>query len=132
MGSGAIDAWKVMNDLYPKDNLQKPRRPGTAAAANPVCISCKSTDLMLDWAYMGDKVEGAAFSRESNVVDMARKTSHSVNCNFCHDPHSAKPRVVRDGLIQALTRTDFPTVYSEDPNRTKIEVKDMGVRGFTQ
>ncbi len=132
MGSGAIDAWKVMNDLYPKDNLQKPRRPGTAAAANPVCISCKSTDLMLDWAYMGDKVEGAAFSRESNVVDMARKTSHSVNCNFCHDPHSAKPRVVRDGLIQALTRTDFPTVYSEDPNRTKIEVKDMGVRGFTR
>ena len=130
MGSGDFDAWSVMKDIAPDNNAQKPQRIGTAAAANPVCISCKSTDLMLDWAYMGDKNDKATFSRQSNVVDMARKTSHSLNCNFCHDPHSAKPRIVRDALIQALTRTDYPTVYSEDPNRTKIDVKDVGVRGF--
>ena len=130
MGSGSFDAWSAMKDIAPETNAQKPHRIGTAAAANPVCISCKSTDLMLDWAYMGDKNEKATFSRESNVVDMARKTSHALNCNFCHDPHSAKPRIVRDALIQALTRTDYPTVYSEDPNHTKIDVKDVGVRGF--
>ena len=47
-------------------------------------------------------------------------------------PHSAKPRIVRDGLIQALTRTDIPSLYSEDPKATKINVIDMGVRGFTR
>mgnify|MGYP001439384066 CR=1 FL=1 len=61
-----------------------------------------------------------------------RNINHAVNCNFCHDPHSAKPRIVRDGLIQALTRTDIPSLYSEDPKATKINVIDMGVRGFTR
>lgn len=131
-GDGAIKVWDVINDKYPEDNAQKPRRPGTAAAGNSVCWTCKSTDLMLDWAYLGDKHPEAKFSRESAVVDVMRAINHSVNCNFCHDPHSAKPRVVRDGLIQALTRTDYPTLYSEDPKKTKIEVVDMGVRGFTR
>ncbi len=130
MGDGAFKVWDVINDKYPEDNAQKPRRAGTAAAGNPVCWTCKSTDLMLDWAYLGDKNPNAKFSRESNVVDIMRNVNHSLNCNFCHDPHSAKPRVVNHALIEALTRTDFPTVYSEDAKRTKIEVVNMGVRGF--
>ena len=130
MGDGAFKVWDVINDKYPEDNAQKPRRAGTAAAGNPVCWTCKSTDLMLDWAYLGDKHPNAKFSRESNVVDIMRNVNHSLNCNFCHDPHSAKPRIVSHGLIQALTRTDFPTLYSEDPKRTKIEVVNAGVRGF--
>ena len=130
MGDGAFKVWDVINDKYPEDNVQKPRRAGTAAAGNPVCWTCKSTDLMLDWAYLGDKHPNAKFSRESNVVDIMRNVNHSLNCNFCHDPHSAKPRIVSHGLIQALTRTDFPTLYSEDPKRTKIEVVNAGVRGF--
>lgn len=131
-GDGALRVWDVINDKYPQDNAQKPRRPGTAAAGNPVCWTCKSTDLMLDWAYLGDKHPEAKFSREAAVVDVMRNVNHALNCNFCHDPHSAKPRVVRDGLIQALTRTDIPSLYSEDPKKTKIEVVDMGVRGFTR
>ena len=132
MGDGAFRVWDVIKDNYPEDNVHKPRRPGTAAAVNSVCWTCKSTDLMLDWAYMGDKVEGAKWSRQSNPVDLMRNVNHALNCNFCHDPHSTQPRVVRDGLIQALTRTDFPTVYSQDPKATKINVIDMGVRGFTR
>lgn len=130
MGDGAFKVWDVINDKYPEDNAQKPRRAGTAAAGNPVCWTCKSTDLMLDWAYLGDKNPNAKFSRESAVVDIMRNVNHSLNCNFCHDPHSAKPRVVSHGLIDALTRTDFPTVYSQDPKHTKIEVVSAGVRGF--
>lgn len=129
---GPIRVWDVINDKFPEHNQHKAFYPGTAAAANPVCWTCKSTDLMLDWAYLGDNVEGTTFSRESNVVDIMRNINHALNCNFCHDPHSTQPRVVRDGLIQALTRTDIPTLYSEDPKKTKIEVVDMGVRGFTR
>ena len=132
MNEGPIRVFDVVEDKYPQDNLHKPRRPGTAAAANPVCWTCKSTDLMLDWAYLGEKHPEAKYSRQSNVVDVFRNINHALNCNFCHDPHSTQPRIVRDGLIQALTRTDFPTVYSQDPKATKINVIDMGLRGFTR
>lgn len=81
---------------------------------------------------LAEKHPEAKFSRQSNVVDVMRSINHAVNCNFCHDPHSAKPRIVRDGLIQALTRTDIPSLYSEDRRPTKINVIDMGVRGFTR
>ncbi len=81
---------------------------------------------------MGDPVPGAKWSRSSKVVEFVKSVNHANNCIFCHDPHAAKPRVVRDALIQALTRKDFPTLYSEDPNKTKFEVKDMGVRGFNR
>jgi len=63
---------------------------------------------------------------------MAQDVSHSLNCFFCHDPHSAKPRVVRDGLIQALTRPEKDTLWHKDPKATKIDVRDMGVRGYTR
>jgi formate-dependent nitrite reductase cytochrome c552 subunit len=129
-GGGDFKVWDVIEDLYPDNTDQKPFKPGTAAAANPVCINCKTTDHILDWAYMGDPVPGAKWSRTSKVVEMAKAVNHSVNCNFCHDPHAAKPRIVRDGLIQAVTRTDFPTLYSQDPRKQKVDVKTLGMRGF--
>ena len=33
--------------------------PGTAAVANPVCMSCKTSRHSLDWAYMGDPAPAA-------------------------------------------------------------------------
>ena len=44
--------WDVLKDNYPDNNAQKVHKPGTAAAANAVCWSCKSTDVMMDWAYL--------------------------------------------------------------------------------
>ncbi len=129
---GNFKVWDKIQDTIPANNAQKPHKPGTAAAANPVCWTCKSTDAMMDWAYLGDPKAGAKWSRASNPVELVKTINHSVNCNFCHDPHSAKPRVVRDALIQALTRTDYPTLYSESANKTPIEVKDMGLRGFNR
>ncbi|MEG1969705.1 MAG: ammonia-forming cytochrome c nitrite reductase subunit c552 [Burkholderiaceae bacterium] len=129
---GNIKVWDVIKDNYPDNSDQKAFKPGTAAAANPVCWTCKSTDLILEWAYLGDAEPSAKWSRTSKVVDLVKNVNHSLNCNFCHDPHSAKPRIVRDALIQAVTRTDFPTLYSEDPKRTKIDVKDLGLRGHTR
>ena len=119
-------------DLYPDNTDQKVFKPGTAAAANAVCLSCKTQDHILDWAYMGDPAPSAKWSRTSKVVELAKSSNHALNCIYCHDPHGAQPRIVRDALIDAVTRTDFPTLYSLDPNRTKVDVKDMGVRGHTR
>jgi hypothetical protein len=98
---GNFKVWDVIQDNYPDNTDQKVFKPGTAAAANPVCISCKTQDHILDWAYMGDPVPGAKWSRSSKVVEFVKSVNHANNCIFCHDPHAAKPRVVRDALIQA-------------------------------
>jgi len=131
-GTGDFKVNDLLVDLYPDNTDQKAFKPGTAAAANPVCLSCKTQDHILEWAYMGDPVPQAKWSRTSKVVELAKSMNHALNCIFCHDPHAAKPRIVRDALIEAVTRTDFPTLYSQDPKKTKVEVKDMGVRGFTR
>jgi nitrite reductase (cytochrome c-552) len=81
---------------------------------------------------MGDPGKGAKWSRTSNVVELARTLQHGANCFHCHDPHAAKPRIVRDALIDALTKPEKDTLWHKDPNRTKIEVMEMGMRGYTR
>ena len=129
--AGNIKVWDVLEDKYPGQD-HKVFKPGTAAAANPVCMSCKTADHILDWAYLGDPVPGAKWSRTSKVQEFVKDTNHSLNCFFCHDPHSAKPRVIRDGLIQALSRPEKDTLWHKDPRAAKIEVKEFGLRGFTR
>lgn len=128
---GNFKIWDVLVDEYPGEP-HKAFKPGTAAAANPVCMSCKSSDHILDWAYLGDPVPEAKWSRLSKVNEFVKDTNHSLNCNFCHDPHSAKPRVIRDGLIQALTRPQADTLWHQDPKGAKIKVKELGERGFVR
>jgi nitrite reductase (cytochrome c-552) len=130
--SGNYKVWDVLKDNYPDNTDQKVFKPGTAAAANPVCMSCKTQDHILDWAYMGDPAPTAKWSRTSKVVEFVKDVNHAMNCFFCHDPHSAKPRVVRDALIQALTRPEKDTLWHQDARAGKIEVKDLGVRGHTR
>jgi formate-dependent nitrite reductase cytochrome c552 subunit len=128
---GNFRIWDVLEDQFPGED-HKAFKPGTAAAANPVCMSCKTQDHILDWAYLGDPVPGAKWSRTSKVNEFVKDVNHSLNCFFCHDPHSAKPRVVRDGLIQALTRPEKDTLWHRDARGAKIDVKDLGVRGYTR
>jgi len=128
---GDFKLWDAITDLYPGEP-HKVFKPGTAAAANPVCMSCKTADHILDWAYMGDPVPEAKWSRLSKVTDFVKDLNTSMNCIFCHDPHAAKPRIIRDGLIQALTRPEKDTLWHKDPKGAKIDVKDLGERGFTR
>jgi len=121
----------VLVDKQPGEP-HKAFKPGTAAAANPVCMSCKTADHILDWAYLGDPDPKAKWSRTSKVQDFVKDVNHSLNCIFCHDPHSAQPRVIRDGLIQALTRPEKDTLWNSDPNGAKIDVMELGVRGHTR
>lgn len=123
-------AWDILTDTHPEVKEQKAFIPQSATAANPVCLQCKTQDHILKWAYMGDPVKGAQWSRTSNVVEAAKDVEHGLNCFTCHDPHAAKPRIVRDGLIEALTQKDGDTLWHKDPKRTSIRVIDMGLRGF--
>jgi len=125
-------AWDILMDTQPTATVHRPFITQGAAAANPVCLQCKSQDQILKWSYMGDPVPGTEWSRKSFVPDMAKATNHGLNCFYCHDPHAAKPRVVRDGLIQALTRPEADTLWHKDPKDTSFKVIDMGLRGFNR
>jgi len=122
--------WDVLVDTRPETNEHKPFLTQSAAAANPTCMQCKTQDNILNWAYKGDAHPAARFSRLSNPVEVARSVSYGLNCFTCHDPHAAKPRIVRDGLIEALTRPEADTLWHKDPKRTGIQVIEMGLRGF--
>ena len=125
--------WDILTDTHHETKEQKVFLTQSAAAANPVCLQCKTQDQILKWAYMGDKVEGkTTWDRTSNVVEEAKDVNHALNCFICHDPHAAKPRIVRDGLIAALTRPEADTLWHKDPNHTNFKVIDMGLRGFTR
>lgn len=125
--------WDILQDTHPEVPTQKAFMRQTATANNPVCMSCKTADHILDWAYMGDPVPGAKWSRTSNSVEMAKAMQHSLNCFMCHDPHSAEPRIVRDALIDAMTNpSGKDNLYQQDPNKVKAEVIEMGERGFTR
>jgi len=122
--------WDIVEDREPSTSDQKTFIPQSATAANPVCLQCKSQDHILKWSYMGEPLPGAQWSRTSKPVELVRDLQHGLNCFTCHDPHAAKPRIVRDGLIQALTRPEGDTLWHKDPKHTNITVMDMGVRGF--
>lgn len=122
---GPVKAWDVIEDRYPDVKEQKVFLPETAAAVNPTCMQCKTQDQILKWKYMGDKDERAMWDRTSNPVAMAKDVQNGMNCFICHDPHAAKPRIVRDALIQALTRPEKDTLWHKDKNPTKIDVRDF-------
>ena len=85
------DLATILTDAEPASSDQKKFLSQTATAANPVCLSCKSQQTILDWKYMGDPDPKAKWSRASKVVEMARVVKQPLNCFACHDPHSAGP-----------------------------------------
>lgn len=117
-----VNLWDILEDRYPDTKDHKAFMPESAPAANPTCLQCKSSDHILKWKFMGDKDPRAKWDRSSNVVDLVKDLQNPVGCIHCHDPHAAKPRIVRDGLIQALTRPEADTLWHKDSRRTGIEV----------
>ena len=120
-----IKAWDVLEDKYPETKEHKSFIPESAAAANPTCLKCKTNDSILKWKYLGEKDKGAKWDRSSNVVEYAKDLQNVVGCIHCHDPHATKPRVVRDAMIQALTRKESDTLWHNDQKKTGIKVVDF-------
>jgi len=134
--------WDVVYDAHPEDGevlesheLDTAFRPHKAGArlSSSTCLTCKTGEHILDWPYMGTPQEKAKFNRATQPYQILKVVNYSLTCNFCHDPHSAEPRVIRDSFIKALTDPEFKdNVYQSDPHKTKLEVIDMGERGFVR
>jgi nitrite reductase (cytochrome c-552) len=95
--------------------------PQTAKAANTVCFTCKTSDLVLKWPYRGDPNPASPLKRGPNSAAVELAKNHLQNpmaCIHCHDPHAAKPRVIRDGLIEAVVDRNEGT-YPYDPAKSK-------------
>jgi formate-dependent nitrite reductase cytochrome c552 subunit len=108
--------WDVLTDKGADYKLKE-----TAMAGNPTCIQCKTSDHILKMKYMGDKDPKAKWDRTSNIVDVAKDTNNPVGCIHCHDPHGTQPRVVRDGLIQAIERDTKGNIFAKD-GKTDLKV----------
>jgi formate-dependent nitrite reductase cytochrome c552 subunit len=102
--------------------------PQTAKAANTVCFTCKTTDTVLKWPYMGDPHPATDLKRGGNpaAMEMAKKyIQNPMGCIHCHDPHAAKPRVVRDALIQAVVDRGEGTYPYDKEKSKKVTIKKI-------
>lgn len=134
--------WDLLYDAYPEDGdnpiadhgLEGTSfRPhaGIYLLGQSSCFTCKTSEMILEWPYGGDPAEGAKYSLQTKPVEIMKGLNVSLTCNTCHDPHSAEPRIVRDTIIKALTDPLYKdNVYQSNPERTKIEVVEMGERGY--
>lgn len=120
-----VKAWDALKDGFPETNAHKPFIPESASAAGPTCLQCKTSDSILKWKFMGEKDVSAKWDRTSNVVEYAKDLQNVVGCVHCHDPHATKPRIVRDALIQALTRPEKDTLWHKDEKRTGMKIIDF-------
>jgi nitrite reductase (cytochrome c-552) len=95
--------------------------PGLASAGNPVCLQCKTSDLILTWKHMGDPDPRAKWDRTSDVNALIRDVHNPMGCIHCHDPHATRPRIVRDALLEGIAR-EGANPYAEDKGKDQIEV----------
>ncbi len=134
--------WDTIYDAYPEEGNEikthtartswRPHKGGPNFNSS-ICMTCKTGQQILDWPYMGEPHEKARFNRATPGYEVLKAVNYGVTCNLCHDPHSAEPRVIRDGFIRALTDPEFKdNVYQLNPKKTKVEVIDMGERGFVR
>jgi formate-dependent nitrite reductase cytochrome c552 subunit len=102
--------------------------PQTAKAANTVCFSCKTSDHVLKWGYLGDPLPGAALKRGLNpaAVEMAKNhVQNPMGCIHCHDPHATKPRVIQSPLIQAAVDRGEGTYPYDSKKSAEVTIRKI-------
>lgn len=136
--------WETLIDTRPQEGdaikpsktLSLTWRPhkGREIMGRSDCLKCKTSDNMMDFAYLGKKHPKAPLAFNDPDHKVLKTVNNSFNCITCHDPHSAEPRIVFDHLIEAMTHKDFKDYnYQKNAGKTgypKIEVFNMGVRGY--
>jgi nitrite reductase (cytochrome c-552) len=136
-------AWDVISDKFPQNGeLMKGDvvgigwRPhkGREGQQDSRCLVCKTTETMLGYQYELTKPNPKGYDFSSPVVPMLKSVKTGFNCNFCHDPHSAEPRIVFSPLIESMAGANGKNnAYQKNLGSkamTPIEVVDMGVRGY--
>lgn len=135
--------WNVIKDAHPEqgDQMQgdiigigwRPHK-GRETSQESRCLVCKTTDTMLEYQYDVTEPNPKGYDFSSPVVPMLKKINQGFNCNFCHDPHSAEPRIVFAPLIESMTGPDGKdNAYQKNVGSkamTPIETVEMGMRGF--
>jgi formate-dependent nitrite reductase cytochrome c552 subunit len=102
--------------------------PQTAKAANTVCLTCKTSDMVTKWPYMGDPNPNSPLKRALNpgAIDMAKNhLQNPMGCIHCHDPHAAKPRVIRDALIEVVVDRGEGTYPYDKAKSKEITIQKM-------
>ena len=101
--------------------------PQTAKAANTVCLTCKTSDHVLKWPYRGDANPNSPLKRAPNpaAIEMAKNIQNPMGCIHCHDPHAAKPRVIRDALIEAVVDRGEGTYPYDQKKSQEITLKKI-------
>ena len=136
--------WEALTDtrpnegdkILPSKTLSLTWRPhkGREIMGRSDCLKCKSSDNILDYAYLGAKNPKAPLAFDDPDHKVLKTVNNSFNCITCHDPHSAEPRIVFDHLIEAMSHPDYKDYnYQKNAGKTgypKIEVINMGVRGY--
>ena len=144
MSKPGAPMWEALIDTRPQEGdaikpsktLSLTWRPhkGREIMGRSDCLKCKTSDNMMDFAYLGKKHPKAPLAFNDPDHKVLKTVNNSFNCITCHDPHSAEPRIVFDHLIEAMTHKDFKDYnYQKNAGKTgypKIEVFNMGVRGY--
>lgn len=146
-GAPQEDHWKNIIDDFPQNgDLMKGDvigigwRPhkGREGQQDSRCLLCKTSETMLEYAYDVTAPNPKGYDFDSKVVPMLKGTHSGFNCNFCHDPHSAEPRVIFAPMIESMTgKNGRGNTYQRQAKKgskafPSMEVIDMGVRGFTR
>ena len=107
--------WEALTDtrpnegdkILPSKTLSLTWRPhkGREIMGRSDCLKCKSSDNILDYAYLGAKNPKAPLAFDDPDHKVLKTVNNSFNCITCHDPHSAEPRIVFDHLIEAMSHT---------------------------
>ncbi len=138
--------WDVITDNYPQNEFKMMggtvgigwrAHKGREGQQDSRCLLCKTSETMFEYKYdlTEDNPKGYDFS--SPVVPMLKKINTGFNCNFCHDPHSAEPRIIFSPLIESMAGENgkdnfYQKNLGKNKAMTPIEVVDMGMRGFTR
>ena len=144
MSKPGAPMWEALIDTRPQEGdaikpsktLSLTWRPhkGREIMGRSDCLKCKTSDNMMDFAYLGKTHPQAPLAFNDPDHKVLKTVNNSFNCITCHDPHSAEPRIVFDHLIEAMTHKDFKDYnYQKNAGKTgypKIEVFNMGVRGY--
>lgn len=76
---------------------------------------------------MSEKNPKAKWDRTSDVIQVIKDAQNPVGCIECHDPHSARHRIIIDALIEAVKKNGNRP-YSKNNDKDIIDVREF--RGY--